>query len=85
VVAHDDPLAAVLERQLRVCGALHALDHERELRAALDPCQVRPVERCVDVRARRPVRPSALSTPVATGTLTSRCPRRACRCSLCAP
>ena len=60
VVGQHDALDVVLERFFRVGGALDPLDHDGEARRLLDPGDVVPAQRLVDVLAHEPAHAAAL-------------------------
>ena len=55
VVGDDDRVGAVVDRELRILRVEDALDHHRPAEPLLDPGDVLPVERQVELR-RRPLR-----------------------------
>lgn len=59
VVREHDALDAVLDRSLRVRGALDPLDDNRQPRRLLDPGDVVPAQRLVDVLPHEPPHPAA--------------------------
>ena len=59
VVGQHDAMDVVLERLFRVGGALDALDHDGEAGRLLDPGDVVPAQRLVDVPAHEPTHAAA--------------------------
>lgn len=75
VITNHDPLHPILDRQPRVRRTHNPLQHNRQLRQAPQPPQIRPAQRRIDIPGHNPAQTAALGVVLGTHPVHGRAQR----------